>query len=419
MRTVCLKNFDYASKTHKGLVRKHNEDFLAYFDTINGHVFVLCDGMGGHNAGDVASEMATQAVEKYFNIKYYANPFDAVEEAIKFANHLVFTHALGNSYLNGMGTTIVLALIRDDRVFYGHAGDSRLYIFRNQQLEQLTKDHSFVQDLLNKGLISEYDATYHPRRNEITRAVGLSKDFEPEVSSKAFIPNDDDVLLLCSDGLTNMVSDKEIAEILNCKCKINEKANKLVKQAKSYGGTDNISVQIIKFHNLVQFEDTKNYYKKKQNHFTNNEIIYFLAILVLLVWSFFAGINDNGTEINRQPKNNFTKKQFQLTEIIAYTPKKNDTWESLAHKFNISKSKLEELNPNIKHLDKAIHIKIPIKTIVVVTPADNIEWLSKKFKISEIDIQKANDINTKYLKVGLEIIIPLSPNNTLELGKAN
>ncbi len=408
MRTICLKNFDYASLTHKGLVRNHNEDFLAYFDSLNGHVFVLCDGMGGHSAGDVAAEMATEAVGRYFNAKYYKNPFKAVENSIEFANQEVVMHALGNDYLYGMGTTIVVVLIRDDRVFYGHAGDSRLYLFKNQQLKQLTKDHSYIQTLLDKGLISEEEAAEHPRRNEITRAVGLSYDFKPEVSSKAYIPEENDVLMLCSDGLTNMVNDKEISTILNSKYKINEKASKLIKTAKGKGGIDNISVQIIKFHNLSQNNYAENYDKKSSNIFSNPKIAFIVASIIILLLSFWVGIKDNEEKHHTSKSNNLQKNKFKLTEIIAYMPDENDTWETLADKFNISSEKLILLNPNVKHFDSTIHIKVPVRTSVFVMHFEDFEWLSKKYETKVIDIMKANDISTIYLQIGSEIIIPLN-----------
>jgi PPM family protein phosphatase len=118
VRTRVLKNFDYVYLSDRGRVRERNEDSLSYFDTINGHAFVVCDGMGGHNAGDVASELAVDSVRDYLNQTYCSNPFDAVENAILYANKMVYNLALGNDYLNGMGTTIVLALIRDDRIYY-------------------------------------------------------------------------------------------------------------------------------------------------------------------------------------------------------------------------------------------------------------------------------------------------------------
>ncbi len=407
MRTVCLKNFDFASRTHKGLVRKHNEDFLAYFDTINGHVFVLCDGMGGHSAGDVAAEMATEAVGRYFKVKYHNNPFDAVEESIIFANQEVVMHALGNDYLYGMGTTIVVILIRDDRVFYGHAGDSRLYVYKNQQLQQLTKDHSYIQELLDKRLISALDAETHPRRNEITRAVGLSYDFKPEVSSKAFIPVDDDVLLLCSDGLTNMIDDEEISDILGSRYKINEKASKLVKKANKKGGIDNISVQIIKFHNLTQGDNTESYYKKSKNILIDNKIAFLIASIILIAFSFFVGLYDTGNKQAENTNNKFKNNQFKLTEIIAYSPNKRDNWENLSYRFNTSVDKLLSLNPNIEQIDSTIHLKIPVKATIVVTQYDDIKWISYKYGVCVIDIMKANGFNSMHLTIGSEIIIPL------------
>lgn len=408
MRTICLKNFDFASRTHKGLVREVNEDFLAYFDTINGHVFVLCDGMGGHNAGDVAAELATEAVGKYFNEIYHKNPFEAVEKAIIYANQVVVRHSHGNDYLTGMGTTIVVALIRDDRVYYGHAGDSRLYVHKDNNIEQLTTDHSYVQTLLDKSIISKHEALTHPRKNEVTRAVGLSNDFEADVSPKAYIPENEHILMLCSDGLTNMLNDEEINIILNSKYKIHEKANKLIRNANKKGGIDNISVHLIKFHNLTANDsDNENDFKARRKDRTAIQKTTFIIIaFIILSIAFLVGLHDN-PKIEKKLSNNSRLQHIEVPKIIAYLPNKNDNWQNIANKFNTSVEKLKALNPNVNNFNKTFHIKIPIKTLIIITQSDQIFILSEKFGISVIDIMKANNLNKPYLNIGSEIIIPL------------
>jgi len=415
VRTVCLKNFDFASHTDKGKVRPRNEDFLAYFDTINGHVFAVCDGMGGHNAGEVASELAIESVGEYFNEAYYTNPFEAVEEAILYANQMVRRHAVGNNYLHGMGTTLVLALIRDDRVYYGHAGDSRLYLYKNKILDQMTVDHSYVQQLLDKGQITEKEAINHPQRSEITRALGLSSSFEPEISPKAIIPQDDDILILCSDGLYNMVDNEELTGILDNSQNLNEKALKLIGKANKKGGLDNISIQIIKFHNLIIEEEAEEdaiqpIFESIRNLLKKKGLAYFLVFLFVLGTSFFLGLYERPQMINYS-KNKLNHKEILSSQIIAYLLKPDDNIESLADRFNTSEEVLKKLNPNIENIKTGMHLKIPVRFLHIVQQIDELPLIVVKYQCDIIDIMKANGLGSQNLVVGSELIIPLNSKN--------
>lgn len=414
VRTVCLKNFDFASQTDKGKVRAKNEDFIAYFDTFNGHVFVLCDGMGGHNAGDVASELAVESVRDYFNDDYYSNPFEAIEGAIIYANEMVYKHSIANNHQNGMGTTIVLILIRDDRVYYGHAGDSRLYLYKNNVLDQMTLDHSHVQHLLSQGRISKKEAQKHPRRNQITKALGLSKHFEPEISPKAIIPEDDDILLLCTDGLTSLVSDKEMQSVLESHHDLNGKATKLISKANKKGGDDNISVQIIKFHNInipedIYDDETITVFGQIRELLKKKKLIYFLIMLFILGSSFYLGIYESP---QLSIKNRLNKIEESSSVIIAYKIKENDNIKWLTEKFNLKEGVIEKMNANIDSLVIGTHLKIPVKGIYTVKHTDELPVIADKFESNKIDILKANDLGQINLKIGSELYIPL--NNTKE-----
>jgi serine/threonine protein phosphatase PrpC len=412
VRTVCLKNFDFASHTDRGKVRPRNEDFLAYFDTINGHVFVVCDGMGGHNAGEVASELAVESIGEYFNQDYYTNPFEAVEKAIVYANEMVYRHAVGNDYLNGMGTTIVLVLIRDDRVYFAHAGDSRLYLYKNNILDQMTVDHSHVQELLDRGVITPSEAKRHPQKNEITRALGLSSEFEPEVSPKAIIPTDDDILLLCSDGLTNVLENEEIISVLNNSQNLNDKAAKLISKANKKGGPDNISIQIIKFHNLIAAdeEDDDNespLFEYLRNLLKQKKITYLIAFLFVLGTSFFIGIYESPKVINY--KNNSSQNDGSTSSIvIAYLLKPEENLSYLSEKFNTEIETLKNLNPNFDSIKPGMHFKIPVRYLHVVQQVDELPLIVARYQSYEIDILKANDLVSRNLIVGSELIIPLN-----------
>jgi serine/threonine protein phosphatase PrpC/LysM repeat protein len=413
VKTKVLKNFDYVNLTDRGRVRERNEDSLSYFDTINGHVFVVCDGMGGHNAGDVASELAVDSVRDYLNEAYCSNPFDAVENAILYANKMVYNLALGNDYLHGMGTTIVLGLIRDDRVYYGHVGDSRLYLFRNHVLDQMTEDHSLVQQLLKAGLISMSEAKDHPKKHEITRALGLTLAIEPEISPRAIIPQNDDFLLLCSDGLTNLIEAPDISKILDNPYGINDKASRLLNKANRNGGNDNISIILVRFHNLDDQDEMHSEQQEKplmsyiRNLLRNRNFAFFLIfIFILSTFIFVFKINqkDSGF-ISQKP---ITKNPEVVGDlIIPYKPMEGENLESLAEKFNTNTEIIIRLNPNYTGGQTDSHVKIPIRSLYVYKYTDDLELIARMYQIDMIDILKANDLGGIQPVVGTELIIPL------------
>jgi serine/threonine protein phosphatase PrpC len=414
VRTTVLKNFDYAMHTDRGRVRDRNEDYISYSDTINGHVFVVCDGMGGHNAGDVASELAAESAIVFLNEKYFSNPFDAVENAIVYANRTVYNQALGNDYWHGMGTTVLLLLIRDDRIYYGHAGDSRLYLQRNHVLDQMTEDHSFVQQLLKNGLISRKEALVHPRRHEITKAIGLNLILEPDVSPRTIIPQNDDFIMLCTDGLTNLVSDTDISKILDNPYNLNEKAAKLVSRANKSGGTDNISVILIRFHNLNEQEETQD---NKSNStlmarvrklLKNRKFSFLLALLFILGTSLlFLRDKEKTIEFTGMEHNVIqTIKKYEV--IIPYKQKDGESLLMVSQRFNIDIETIYRLNPNYDVSLQHLHLKIPVKALYVIRQTDDIEMIADIYDLKVSDIMKANSLYTLSLKVGSELIIPLN-----------
>ncbi len=405
--TISLKNFDYANLTDKGLQREQNEDFLAYFDTCNGHVFVLCDGMGGHNAGEYASELAVETVGNFLNKKYIKNPFDAVENAIKSANKEVYKKSKEDSRFSGMGTTITLALIRDNRVYYGHVGDSRIYHFSQNKLKQITKDHSFVQSLIDKGIISKDEAKDHPRKNEISKALGLSSFIEPSVAPAALIPQNDDFILICSDGLTNMLKNKKIEDEIKNNNSIIDTANKLIKLSNKKGGIDNISVQLIKFFNLSFNENKK---KSKSLELRkilnlNKTLIITSLFFILIIFSVFFILQNKETQ-KKNSDNTIKKPMKTNNKIFAYKFNKNETYNSIAEKFNIEIPILKKLNPNIKTIKNGKHLKIIIRDLYIVTSEDDLGIILKKFNLTSVDLMKANDLYKIEVNVGQELIIP-------------
>lgn len=232
------------SKTDIGKVRKENQD--AYFagSISDSAVFaVVCDGMGGANAGNVASEIAAKRISEYI-VKSYRDSMTAedieknVRNAVISANIELYDTAMNDPKLSGMGTTVVLALVKDETAVIAHVGDSRIYLV-NDQITQLTRDHSVVQSLIESGKITPEDAKYHPRKNVITRALGAEEDVT--VDTCVFKVKSGDTLLLCTDGLTNFLDDSDILDIFK-NTDIAETADSLVKKANQNGGGDNITV---------------------------------------------------------------------------------------------------------------------------------------------------------------------------------
>lgn len=420
-KTISLRNFNFISLTDKGIEREKNEDYLAYFDTFNGHVFVVCDGMGGHRGGKIASETAVEVIGDFFNSAYHKNPFEAIENAISFANQKVFTRSKQNPELYGMGTTIVLALIRDDRVYYGHAGDSRIYAFSQNKLKQLTRDHSYVNQLVDKKIITEKEAKSHPRSNEITRALGLADNIEPDVTSSAFLPNENDILLLCSDGLNNMISDKHIQKILSTNGVIEEKASELINQSIKKGGTDNISVQLVRFHNIDRDYTPaaiKSFGKGKSAKYLLNKKAYFIGILMTFFIAFLIFMNKKDKSVKPEKHDLIISKGYKTTKdgllmIYPYKIKKGDKFESIAEKFNVNLDYLKSLNPNMYELIEGIHLKIPIQDTYIVQGDDELQLICDQYDIDLIDIMRVNDFYAKKLTVGKELIIPLANENVV------
>jgi PPM family protein phosphatase len=224
-----------AGRTDAGRKRRRNED--AY--VVAPPLFAVADGMGGAQAGEVAARLATAAFHEYHD----ADELEAeqrVAAIIQEANRRIFERARADTEVSGMGTTVTAALVEGSRIVIGHVGDSRAYRLRGGRLEQLTDDHSLVADLVRGGRISPEEAEIHPQRSVITRALGT--DREVDVDSIAVDAEPDDVYLLCSDGLTTMVTDEEILDIVGGAKSLEHAGKDLVKAANRRGGEDNITV---------------------------------------------------------------------------------------------------------------------------------------------------------------------------------
>jgi PPM family protein phosphatase len=248
-----LKIEDYklniGNATDTGQVREYNEDYLAHFPTAYGYCIVVCDGMGGHAAGDVASQSTVEALKHYLqdgSLTKLDTP-NSLLNAIEFANFKLREMVAQSPELKGMGTTCVLALINDDELFIAYAGDSRLYLLRKNEIRLLTKDHSVIQQMIDAGTITEEESHNSEKRNQITKAIGIFDKAEPTVTTKPYHLKYGDKILICSDGLTGHLDSKEINEIAKSSTDVQLAASKLVEMANIKGGTDNITVQIVEY----------------------------------------------------------------------------------------------------------------------------------------------------------------------------
>jgi len=229
-----------ASATHIGLVRTNNED--AYLAMPEAGLFALSDGMGGAAAGEVASRYFVEAVEQVFTGGVSASEeanVGLVQKAFKYSNKRITEHTVKHPGDEGMGCTGELLVVHEKNYVIGHVGDSRVYLLRNESLRQVTRDHSLVQGLVDEGILTREEAKHHPRKNIILRAIGTDPLVVPDIiKGEAF---NQDIFLLCSDGLTDMVDDFAIRDALVSKKTLDDKVESLISSALAAGGKDNVT----------------------------------------------------------------------------------------------------------------------------------------------------------------------------------
>lgn len=243
-------SFEYFSLTDPGRARDNNEDSVAVDE--QAALVVLADGMGGYNAGEIASGMATSFIKAELGrwmTEASANASDtdvrrAMDICVDNANRAIFNAANSNPQYAGMGTTLVMGVMREGRLLIGHIGDSRAYKFRAGRIAQITKDHSLLQEQIDAGLITPEQAAFSSNKNLVTRAVGVEDTVLLETHIHDLLPGD--VVLLCSDGLSDMITDDQIAGVLQSANDLTEAGTGLVAAANEAGGRDNIAVVLVR-----------------------------------------------------------------------------------------------------------------------------------------------------------------------------
>lgn len=243
-----------------GNVRKAQEDSHDIFlKTPNGDVFVVCDGMGGHVGGAVASSTAVKSIKEYLEKEKYPTPIEALNGALQFANMQILGYTNDHPELKGMGTTACIVLLQDDEAWIAHVGDSRIYLYlgKEKKLHRITKDHSFVQTLVDAGQITDEEAEHHPNKNRILKALGIQPVVEPTFNyqSLAIRPKNGDVFMICSDGLSGMIPDSTIERVLSEKeLTLAQKGDMLIDLAMEGetvqpGGQDNCTLELLQIDN--------------------------------------------------------------------------------------------------------------------------------------------------------------------------
>lgn len=234
------------SMTDIGRKREMNQDYVFSTDQRIGNLpdlFVVADGMGGHKAGDLASQYATHVLVEQIRHNQENEPERIISEAVYAANRKLVKISQDDESLQGMGTTLIAATIVDHTLYFANVGDSRLYVIGNE-IRQISKDHSLVEEMVRLGGLKEEEAKHHPDKNIITRAVGVKNTVEPDFFE--YNLEEKDIVLMCTDGLTNMVDDNEIFDIIKNENDVEKTVRELINKANKNGGKDNIGVVLVR-----------------------------------------------------------------------------------------------------------------------------------------------------------------------------
>lgn len=415
----------FGIKTHLGRVKEYNSDAVIDFAIDNGHVFVVCDGHDGENGnGSLAARLTADSIKKYFSNRNYKDIAKALTNAITFANYTVNEQKQKDPRCVGMASTIAVLINYENKVYYAYAGDSRIAIFKNNKLTQLTKDH-----LSNNN---------NPFEAEVTNMVGLNPEIKFGVCRTPVDVADNDIFLLSTDGLTDIVSPIEISQILDDdNTSAEHKCQLLIDRANQNGGDDNISVAVIEFHNITNNKKTIKISKK-----TIKTIFTVLALLAIafsayLTVKWFVNkepeqpliINNSTNSQQNNNDNEYTellKKEKEIGEKIKtdktkvtvtkvegtlydYKIEPGDNLYRIAIRFGVTQKQLTELNgTKAENLKVGAILNIPIRCIHTVTSGESYSLICDKYIIEKKRIGQANNINTSLpLKVGQELVIPV------------
>ncbi|MBO7477816.1 MAG: LysM peptidoglycan-binding domain-containing protein [Salinivirgaceae bacterium] len=424
-------NINFGSISNLGKVKEHNTDAVIEFPIADGHVFAVCDGHDGVEfGGALAAKITTEEIKRYFFDRSYGNLSNALTNAVSYANYCVYNQSNKEEKYNGIGSTLAILIIQNDEAYYASAGNSRIYIHKDGQIAQITRDH------IENG--------------EVSVLVGKEKNIKFSVCKNPIQLDGNETFLLCTDGLTNQLSDNEIFEVLNNGDMSSEmKTARLIDMANNAGGADNVSVQVIDFSTMT---------KKKEPQVSIWRTVAIVSSLLLFIIGFYelykfkvnegmpvqpmveqvatpSPVSEPTNQV--QPTENQTKEQPKAAnqantqsetkntkpepvskqvnavddnKIHIHVVEKGQNLFRIGLRYNVPYAKIEELNGDAaKNLTIGARLKIPVKAIHKITNGETIESIAAKYGNPASDIIKANQLSDgEQLEVGDELIIPLS-----------
>ena len=310
--------------------------------TPNGDVFVVCDGMGGHVGGAKASSLAVESILTHLKAERYADPQMALYEALQFANMQILGFAAENPEYQGMGTTACIVMVQSDEAYIAHVGDSRIYLYlgKEKELHRVTKDHSFVQTLVDAGQITDDEAEHHPNKNRILKALGVTPDLQPSFDKVK--PKNGDIFLICTDGLCGMISDSTIEKVLRQKGSLEERGEMLIQLAMQGetvqpGGQDNCTLELIPIDNSPWPKSEFTSYNPPKSEIMENKknsskIIKILAAVIAVIIVGVVGVYGYNKYKDTAQTSNTESVEKDLTRQIDSLKERNENLEKTIQK---------------------------------------------------------------------------------------
>lgn len=400
MGLTIIDNHNIYQKDVIGNVRTAQEDShdIAAL-TPNGDVFVVCDGMGGHVGGKQASSIAVKSIIDYLKKEKYPQPTQALNEALQFANMQILGYANEHPDLKGMGTTACIVLLQESEVYIAHVGDSRIYLYlgKEKQLHRITKDHSFVQTLVDAGQITDEEAEHHPNKNRILKALGIKPELSPTFNKVQ--PKNGDVFLICSDGLSGMISDSKIANVLSQKNEIAVKGDTLINLALEAGGTDNITVELIQIANSSHAKSLfKSFNPKSNSKGPKPPIVKKILIIlgVIIVLSLFSVLANKLIQ-NKRSENQLQDLKKQIESVVLKCDSLQEEYDTKNNDLGKIEKKIKEREDDItkasnensrKEYEKQLkNLQSEKQTLSEGIESDSIELASLKSQIDSLNIE--------------------------------
>lgn len=382
-----------------GNVRQAQEDSHDMkLKTPNGDVFVVCDGMGGHVGGAKASSLAVESIIDHLKKEKYADPLAALDGALQFANMQILGFAADNPEYKGMGTTACIVMIQSDEAYIAHAGDSRIYLYlgKEKELHRITKDHSYVQTLVDAGQITDAEAEHHPNKNRILKALGVTPDLQPSFDKVK--PKNGDIFLICSDGLCGMIPDSTIEKAMGQKVSLEERGEMLIQLAMQGetvqpGGQDNCTLELIQIDNspwpkseFTSYSPLKPKIKKEEK--SSPKFIKIFAIVLALIVALGAAGVFVGKKIGERRIEN------EISKIDEQIKVKDDSIKKACQHLERLNEELKAENEKIKSYRDGTREKETVKNHIDEISKNK---QAKESEINEIKSRKESLIQEKEL----------------------